>query len=183
MKFFPPTRVALQQMHESTQNALLAQKKRPSKSRARCRKVRKWQDEANYFDHECPVQFPATVDSQICSTEYVVRSDMELDRARRRHLQLGQQATGNTVEFAYNDFGYIVTSPVAVVLDLFHICYLFFKQDDYQIYSQYTQWCLFIKNTKLTTSYSLGLFIKIYIGCNLWFSIFSTLEDEIYPQG
>jgi len=35
---------------------------------------------------------------------------------------------------------------------------------------------------KLTNSYSFELFIKICIGCNLCFSKFTPLEDEIYPQ-
>jgi len=70
--------------------------------------------------------------------------------------------------------------PRAVILNLFYISYPFIKQD-YQIYPQYTQWCSFIKNTKLTNSYSLEWFIKIYICCNLWFSKFISLEDEITP--
>jgi len=35
---------------------------------------------------------------------------------------------------------------------------------------------------KYEISYSLERFIKIYIGCNLRFSKFTPLEDEIYPQ-
>jgi len=46
----------------------------------------------------------------------------------------------------------------AVVLNLFYIFYPFFKQDD-QIYTQYTQWCSFIKNMKLTNFYRFKLFI------------------------
>jgi len=69
-----------------------------------------------------------------------------------------------------------------VLLNLFYISYPFIAQD-YQIYSQYTQWCSFIENTNLTHCYSFDRFIKIYIGCNLWFSKFTPLEDEIYPQG
>jgi len=66
-----------------------------------------------------------------------------------------------------------------VVLNLFYISYPFIRQD-YQIYPQYTQWSSFIENTKLTRSYSLEWFIKIYIGCNLWFCKFTPLENEIY---
>jgi len=47
----------------------------------------------------------------------------------------------------------------------------------------FSQWRSFIENTKLTISYSLESFTKLYIGCNLWFSRFTPLEDEIYPQG
>jgi len=36
---------------------------------------------------------------------------------------------------------------------------------------------------KLTNSYNLECFIKIYICCNLWFSNFTPLEYEIHPQG
>jgi len=35
---------------------------------------------------------------------------------------------------------------------------------------------------ELTNFYSLELFIKICIGCNLWSSKFSPLKDEIYPR-
>jgi len=38
-----------------------------------------------------------------------------------------------------------------VVLNVFYISYPFIKQD-YQIYPQYTQWCSFIENAKLTYS-------------------------------
>jgi len=69
-----------------------------------------------------------------------------------------------------------------VVLKIFYISYPFIKQD-HQIYPRYTQWCLFLKKTKLTNSYSLECFIKICICRNLWFSKFIPLEDEIYPQG
>ena len=72
--------------------------------------------------------------------------------------------------------------PRPVVLDLFYISYPFIEQD-YQIYPQYTQWCSFIENTKWTNSYSSEWFMQIYISCNLWFSKFTPLEDEIYPQG
>jgi len=44
--------------------------------------------------------------------------------------------------------------PSPVVPNLFYISYPFVKQD-YQIYSQYTQWRSFIKNTKLTNCFSL----------------------------
>jgi len=40
-----------------------------------------------------------------------------------------------------------------------------------------------LKIRNSTNSYSLEWFIKIYIGCNLWFSKFTFLDDEIYPQG
>ena len=46
----------------------------------------------------------------------------------------------------------------------------------------YTEWCSLIENTKSTNSYSLKWFTKIYIGCNLWFSKFTPLENEIYPR-
>jgi len=36
---------------------------------------------------------------------------------------------------------------------------------------------------ELTNIYSLEGFIKICIGCNLWFSKFTPLKDDIYPQG
>jgi len=68
-----------------------------------------------------------------------------------------------------------------LVRNLFYTSYPFLKQD-YQIYPQYTQRCWFIENTKLTNYYSLEWFIKIYIGCNLWFSKFTPLADEIYPR-
>ena len=41
-----------------------------------------------------------------------------------------------------------------MVLILFYISYPFIRQD-YQIYPQYTEWCSFIENAKLTNSYSL----------------------------
>jgi len=41
---------------------------------------------------------------------------------------------------------------------------------------------LIIENTRLKNSYSSECFMKIYIGCNLWFSKFTPLEDEIYLQ-
>ena len=49
---------------------------------------------------------------------------------------------------------YTCCYPKPVVLKHFYISYPFIKQD-YQIYHQYTQCCSFIKNTKLTNSYSL----------------------------
>jgi len=58
---------------------------------------------------------------------------------------------------------------------------LFIKKD-YQIYPQYTQWCSFIKNTKLTNSCRLEWLIKYLHWLNLWFSKFTPLEDKIYPQ-
>jgi len=45
------------------------------------------------------------------------------------------------------------------------------------------KWCPFLKNMKLTNSYSLESFVKIYIDYNLWYSKFIPLEGEIYPQG
>jgi len=69
----------------------------------------------------------------------------------------------------------------SVVLNLFYISYPFIKQD-YLIYPQYAQWFSFIENTKLTNSYSLEWFIKIYICCNLWFSKFISFEDKIHPR-
>jgi len=69
-----------------------------------------------------------------------------------------------------------------VVRKHFYISYPFIEQD-YQIFPQYTQCCSFTKNTKLTNCCSLEWFIKIYIGCNVWFNKFSHLEDEIYPPG
>jgi len=72
--------------------------------------------------------------------------------------------------------------PRKVVLNLFYISYPFFKQN-HEIYLQYTQWCSFIENMKLTNSYSLKLFIKIYNGWNLSLSKLNPLEDEIYPLG
>ena len=45
-----------------------------------------------------------------------------------------------------------------------------------------TLWCSFVESEKLTNSYSLEWFIKVCIGCNLWFSEFIPLEDEIYPR-
>ena len=60
----------------------------------------------------------------------------------------------------------------AVVLNLFYISCPFIKQD-YQIYIQYTQWCSYIQNTKLTNSYSLEWFIKVDFCCNFWFSKFT----------
>jgi len=48
---------------------------------------------------------------------------------------------------------------------------------------QVTQSCSWIENTKLTNSYGLEWFIKIYTGCHFQFSTFTPLEDEIYPQG
>jgi len=42
---------------------------------------------------------------------------------------------------------------------------------------QYTQWCSFLKNMKLTKFCSLEWFIKIYICCKLWFSKFTPFED------
>jgi len=78
-------------------------------------------------------------------------------------------------------FAVFISLPKPVFLNLFYIFHPFIKQD-WQTYPQYTQWCSFIENTKLTNSYSWECFIKIYIGCNL-FSKFNPLEDEIYPQG
>jgi len=46
----------------------------------------------------------------------------------------------------------------------------------------YTQWCSFIKTTKLTNFYSSKLFIQFYSCCNSWFRKFASLEDEIYSQ-
>jgi len=66
----------------------------------------------------------------------------------------------------------------AVVLNLFHTFYPFIKQD-YQIYPQYTQWCSFLKITKLANSYSLEWFAKMYICCNLRFSKFTPLDNSI----
>jgi len=64
-----------------------------------------------------------------------------------------------------------------VVLNLFLYILPPFIRQDYQIYPQYTPWCLFlpfvvscIQKMKLTNSYSLEWFIKIYFCCNLWFS-------------
>ena len=71
--------------------------------------------------------------------------------------------------------------PKTVVLNLFYISYLFITQV-YQIYPQYTQWCSFIENTKLTNSYSLEWFIKVNIACNLWFRKFTPLADDTYPR-
>ena len=68
--------------------------------------------------------------------------------------------------------------PRPVVLNLFYIFYLFIKQD-YRSYPQYTQWCSFIKNTKLTNFYSLEWFTKNYICSNLWFSKFTPLEGAM----
>jgi len=42
---------------------------------------------------------------------------------------------------------------------------------------------LFFQKYEITSSYSLEWFIKIYICCNLWFSKFTPLEDEIFPRG
>jgi len=58
------------------------------------------------------------------------------------------------------------------VRNLFYMSSPFIEQD-YQIYPNHTQWCSFIKNTKLTMSYSWEWFTKIYIFCNLWFSKFT----------
>ena len=68
-----------------------------------------------------------------------------------------------------------------MVLNLCYMSYPFIEQD-YQIYPQYIQWRSFIENRKFTNCYSLERFIKIYSCCNLWFSKFTPLEDEIYPQ-
>ena len=70
-----------------------------------------------------------------------------------------------------------------VVHNLFYNTYPFFKQG-YQIYPQYIQWCeicSFIEKMELSNFYSLEWFIKICIGCNLRFSKFTPLKDEIYP--
>jgi len=49
-----------------------------------------------------------------------------------------------------------MSKDLDMVLNLFYISYPFIKQD-YRIYpqAQYTHWCAFIENTKLTNSYSL----------------------------
>ena len=58
-----------------------------------------------------------------------------------------------------------------------------FIKQDCQIYPHYTQWGSFLKNMKLTNSYSLERLIKTYICFNLWFSKFTPLEDEIFTLG
>ena len=76
----------------------------------------------------------------------------------------------------------ITRRPIA--LDQWFLTFFlsFLSRKSYQIYPQYTQSCSFIENTKLTTSYSLEWFRKIYIGCNLRFNKCTHLKDKIYPQ-
>jgi len=50
--------------------------------------------------------------------------------------------------------GFIKLKPKPVFFNLFNIPYPFIRQDN-QTYHQCTQWCAFIKNTKVTNSYSL----------------------------
>ena len=73
-----------------------------------------------------------------------------------------------------------------VVLNLFYVFYPFIKQD-YQIYPQWTQWCSFIENTKVTNFDSLEwfTFAAINVSVNLppCKVKFTPLQGEIYPQG
>jgi len=68
----------------------------------------------------------------------------------------------------------------SVVLNLFYIFTLL--SNKITRFTCNTQRCSIIENTKLTNSYSLEWFIKMYIGCNLCFSKFTTLENEICPR-
>jgi len=71
--------------------------------------------------------------------------------------------------------------PRSVVLNLFYISYPFIKQDKVIRFTPIPQWCSFVENTNINNSYSLELFIKMYISCNTWFSKFMPLEDKINP--
>jgi len=77
----------------------------------------------------------------------------------------------------YDSFVVDGRPTLVVLLNLFYISYVTRSPD----LSQYTQWCSFIENMNITNSYSLEWFIKIYIGCNLWFNKFTLLEDDLYP--
>ena len=67
----------------------------------------------------------------------------------------------------------------------FHISYPFIKQG-LQIYPQCTQWSSFIENTKLKNSFEFRFrmiySIKMYIGCNLWFRIFTPRKMKFTPR-
>jgi len=69
----------------------------------------------------------------------------------------------------------------AVVLNLFYIAYPLLNKIT-RLTPNTLSGAHWLKS-KLTNFNSLEWFVKIYICCNLWFSTFTPLEDEIYPGG
>jgi len=94
----------------------------------------------------------------------------------------------DTPHMAFQWTEWCVTAPwqpcyaVGYMPVVLNLCYLTLLLNKITRFTPGTKWYSCIKNIKLTNSYSSKWFIWIYICCNLGFSKFTALEDEIFPR-